>query len=153
MKLTPEFKKQMEDRLDYLRVTARTEVAQKIKEARAFGDISENAEYDAAKEEQAMIEGEIVRLENALKSAEIIEDDVNKDVVDVGCTVKVYDEEFQEEDTYQILGSLQADPMNNIISNESPMGKALMGAKVGQIVKFKAPSGDMVSLKILEIKY
>ena len=113
----------MENELENLKTVRRKEVAEKIKEARGQGDLSENAEYDAAKEEQAEIESRIVVLEKMLRNAEVIDDDeVNNDIVSVGSTVKLYDFEFEEEVEYSIVGSAEADPMNGKISNESPVG-------------------------------
>ncbi len=152
MKVTAQYKQQLEKQLENLKVHARNDIAQKIKEARAFGDLSENAEYDAAKDEQARIEAQIIELENTLKSVEVIDSENLMDTADLGATVKVYDYDFDEEIEYKILGSLQADPMNNIISNESPIGKALVGSKVGDIVYYNSPAGEM-KLKILEITY
>ncbi len=152
MKVTAQYKKQLEEQLENLKVHARNDIAQKIKEARAFGDLSENAEYDAAKDEQARIEAQITELENTLKSVEVIDSENTLDTADLGATVKVYDYDFEEEVVYKILGSLQADPMNNIVSNESPIGKALVGSKVGETVFYNSPAGE-IKLKILEITY
>ena len=127
--------KKMEQELENLKTVRRKEVAEKIKEARGQGDLSENAEYDAAKEEQGEIESRIVQLENLLRNAEVIDEDVLKmDVVNLGSKVTVLDVEFDEEMEYTIVGSTEADPMNGRISNESPLGMALLGQKVGATV-------------------
>ena len=119
--------KKMEQELENLKTVRRKEVAEKIKEARGQGDLSENAEYDAAKEEQGEIESRIVQLENLLRNAEVIDEDVLKmDVVNLGSKVTVLDVEFDEEMEYTIVGSTEADPMNGRISNESPLGMALL---------------------------
>ena len=144
--------KELEDELQELKVVKRKEVAQKIKEAREQGDLSENAEYDAAKDEQRDIEARIEELEKILKNAEVIdEDEVDLDKINVGCTVSLYDVEFDEKVTYQIVGSTEADILDNKISNESPIGKALIGAKIGQTVDVEGPDGTC-KFKILEIK-
>ena len=143
--------KELENELQELKVVKRKEVAQKIKEARDQGDVSENAEYDAAKDEQRDIEARIEELEKILKNAEVIdEDEVDLDKINVGCTVSLYDVEFDEKVTYQIVGSTEADILNNKISNESPIGKALIGSKIGQTVDVEGPDGTC-QFKILEI--
>ena len=150
--LTSEGYKKTQEELEYLKVVRRKEVAQKIKEARSQGDLSENAEYDAAKEEQAEIEARIVELDNMLRNAEVIaEDELNSGHVSLGNTVILFDEEFQEEVTYTIVGSAEADPANGRISNESPLGLALIGHIMGDIVKVDAPDGEIV-FKILGIE-
>lgn len=144
--------KQYEDELHNLKVVRRKEVAQKIKEAREQGDLSENAEYDAAKEEQREIELRIEELEKLLKNAEVVvEDEVDLNKVSVGCRVKVYDMEFAEEVDFQLVGSAQANSLENMISNESPMGRALIGREVGDVVDVDAPVG-VIQYKILEIQ-
>ncbi|MCI8342731.1 MAG: transcription elongation factor GreA [Firmicutes bacterium] len=149
--LTYEGLKKREEELEELKTIRRKEVAEKIKEARGQGDLSENAEYDSAKEEQAEIEAKIVMLEKMLRNAEVIDDDeVRKDVISVGCTVKLFDIEFDEEVEYTIVGSAEADPMEGRISNESPVGIGLLGHKVGETVVIPAPEGD-VEFKVLEI--
>jgi len=149
--LTYEGLKKLEERLEYLKSVARREIAERIKQALAFGDISENSEYDEAKNEQARVEGEIVQLENMLKHAKVIdEDEVSTETVSIGSKVKVLDMEYNEEIVYSIVGSLEADPSKNKISNESPVGKALMGQKIGDIVEVMAPGGK-ISFKIIEI--
>lgn len=142
----------MEQELENLKTVRRKEVAEKIKEARGQGDLSENAEYDAAKEEQGEIESRIVQLENLLRNAEVIDEDVLKmDVVNLGSKVTVLDVEFDEEMEYTIVGSTEADPMNGRISNESPLGMALLGHKVGATVMADTPDGE-VAFKILNIQ-
>ena len=143
--------KELENELQELKVVKRKEVAQKIKEARAQGDVSENAEYDAAMEEQRNIEARIEELEKILKNAEVIdEDEVDLDKINVGCTVSLYDVEFDEKVTYQIVGSTEANILNNKISNESPIGKALIGAKIGQTIDVEGPDGTC-KFEILDI--
>ena len=144
--------KKMEQELENLKTVRRKEVAEKIKEARGQGDLSENAEYDAAKEEQGEIESRIIQLENLLRNAEVIDEDVLKmDVVNLGSKVTVLDVEFDEEMEYTIVGSTEADPMNGRISNESPLGMALLGQKVGSTVIADTPDGE-VAFKILNIQ-
>ena len=150
--LTYEGLKRLEEELEELKVVRRKEVAEKIKEARGQGDLSENAEYDAAKEEQAEIESRIVLLEKMLRNAEVIDDDeVNNDIVSVGSIVKLYDFEFEEEVEYSIVGSAEADPMNGKISNESPVGLGLIGHELGETVIIETPSGEL-KFRIDEIK-
>ncbi|HCJ58567.1 MULTISPECIES: transcription elongation factor GreA [Lutispora] len=142
----------LEEELEYLRATKRAEVAQRIKQALAFGDISENSEYDEAKNEQAFIEGRIAQLENILKTAKVIDDeDINTDIVNVGAKVLLKDEDFEDEMEYTIVGSAEADPINLKISNESPVGKALIGKKVGDVVEIQVPDG-ILKYRILHIK-
>ena len=144
--------KKMEQELENLKTVRRKGVAEKIKEARGQGDLSENAEYDAAKEEQGEIESRIIQLENLLRNAEVIDEDVLKmDVVNLGSKVTVLDVEFDEEMEYTIVGSTEADPMNGRISNESPLGMALLGQKVGATVMADTPDGE-VAFKILNIQ-
>ena len=134
--------KKYEEELSNLKVYKRKEVAQKIKEAREQGDLSENAEYDAAKEEQRDIELRIEELENLLRNAEVVvEDEVELDKISVGCIVKVYDVEFEEELEFSIVGSTEANSLMNRISNESPVGKALLGRRVGETVSVSLPGG------------
>ena len=149
--LTYDGLKKMEEELENLKTVRRKDVAEKIKEARGQGDLSENAEYDAAKEEQAEIEARIVVLEKMLRNAEVIDDDeVSSEVISVGSKVKLFDMEFDEEIEYIIVGSAEADPMNGKISNESPVGLGLLGHKVGEVVTVEAPAGS-VEFKVLEI--
>ena len=150
--LTPEGKKQLEDRLTELKTVKRAEVSKKIGIAREFGDLSENAEYDAAKEEQGMIESEIAEIEEKLRNCEIIDkSNLNTKVVSVGSIVKVYDVTFDEEIEYQIIGSTESDPFKGLISNESPVGRALIGKKKGETVVVKTNTGN-VEYKILDIR-
>lgn len=149
--LTEEGLKALEEELQDLKVNRRKEVAQKIKEAREQGDLSENAEYDAAKEEQRDIELRIEEIDKILKNAElVVDDDIDSSVINIGCTVKIKDLEFKEEMEYKIVGSTEANSLKGKISNESPVGKALIGAKKGQTVEVEAPSG-ILKYKILEI--
>lgn len=144
--------KKIEEELQDLKVNKRREIAAKIKEAREQGDLSENAEYDAAKDEQRDIESRIEQLETILKNVEVVdEDEVDTEVVGIGCTVTVFDYEFDEELVYDIVGSTQADIMNNRISDESPVGIALKGARVGEEVTVEAPDGEF-KYRILDIK-
>ena len=144
--------KKLEDELHDLKVIRRKEVAEKIKEAREQGDLSENAEYDAAKDEQRDIEARIEELEAILKNAEVVvEDEADTEKINVGCKVLVYDEEFEEEVEFKIVGSTEANSLQGKISNESPLGKALIGAKVGDEISVEAPAG-MMNYKILKIE-
>ncbi len=132
----------LEQEMHELKVVKRKEVAEKIKEAREQGDLSENAEYDAAKDEQRDIEARIEEIEKILKNAEVVvEDEVDYDKINVGCTVRLFDEEFDEEIEYRIVGSTEANSLMGKISNESPVGKALMGAKVGDEVSVETQVG------------
>ena len=148
--LTHEGLKNLEDELQELKVVRRKDVAAKIKEARGQGDLSENAEYDAAKEEQAEIEARIVTIENMLRNAEVIESDTHSDNVSIGNKVKLFDNEFEEEIEYILVGSAESDPLNGKISNESPIGSAILGHKVGDTVNVETPDG-IITFKILEI--
>ena len=149
--LTSEGLRQYEEELHDLKVNRRVEVAQKIKEAREQGDLSENAEYDAAKDEQRDIEARIEELETILKNVEVVdEEDISSDHVTVGATVIIYDMEFEEEVRYRIVGSTEADSLKGKISNESPVGKALIGAHVGDTVTVHSPAGESF-YKVLEI--
>lgn len=144
--------KQYEDELHNLKVVKRKEVAQKIKEAREQGDLSENAEYDAAKDEQRDIELRIEALENLLKNAEVIvEDEIDLDKINVGCKVKVYELDYDEEMEFKIVGSTEANSLQNKISNESPVGKALLGKKIGDVVDVETQVG-IIQYKVLEIQ-
>ena len=144
--------KALEDELENLKVVKRREIAQKIKEAREQGDLSENAEYDAAKDEQRDIEARIEELEAILKNAEVVdEEEVDLDKISVGCQVKILDIEFDEELEYKVVGSTEANSLTGRISNESPVGRAIMGASVGDIVTVETPAGDL-QYKILEIQ-
>ncbi len=149
--LTYEGLKKLEDELANLKGQKRMEIAERIKQALSFGDISENSEYDEAKNEQAHIEGRIAHLENMLKNAKVIdEDEVSTDSVSLGSKVKLLDIEYNEEAEYHIVGSTEADPSKSKISNESPVGMALMGKEKGNIVEVSVPDG-MIKFKILEI--
>ena len=144
--------KQYEDELQNLKVFKRKEVAQKIKEAREQGDLSENAEYDAAKDEQRDIEARIEELEKLLKNAEVVvEDEIDLEKINVGCQVKVYDIDFDEEMEFKIVGSTEANSLQNKISNESPVGKALIGRRVGDVVDVETQVG-VIQYKVLEIQ-
>ena len=149
--LTPEGKKQLEEKLQYLKTVKRPEVVKKIGLAREFGDLSENSEYDAAKEEQALLESQIAEIEDTLLNAIIIKkSDIDVSKVNIGTRVKLYDEEFDEEVEYKIIGSDESDPANGLISNESPVGAGLIGHKVGESVVINTPNGE-VKYKILDI--
>ena len=144
--------KKLEEELHDLKVVKRKEVAEKIKEAREQGDLSENAEYDAAKDEQRDIEARIEEIEKILKNAEVVvEDEVDLDKISVGCKVKVHDYEFEEDIELKIVGSTEANSLEGKISNESPVGKALMGKHKGDVVEVEMPSGVM-QYKVLEIQ-
>ena len=144
--------KQYEDELQNLKVVKRKEVAQKIKEAREQGDLSENAEYDAAKDEQRDIELRIEELEKLLKNAEVVVvDEIDLDKINVGCKVKVYEIDFDEEMEFKIVGSTEANSLQNKISNESPVGQALIGKKVGDVVDVETQVG-VIQYKVLEIQ-
>ncbi len=140
--LTKEGKEELEKRLEYLKIEKRAEITERIKTAREFGDLSENAEYDAAKNEQAMIEGEILEIETKLKYAVIIKDsDVKKGTVSLGSKVDFIDDDLGELMTYEIVGTTEADVEQGRISNESPIGNALLGRKAGDTVKVQVPLG------------
>lgn len=143
--------KALEDELEELKTVRRKDVAEKIKVARGFGDLSENSEYDEAKNEQAFIESRIAQLEAMLKNARVIDnDELNLDTVSVGTHVKIEDEDGEVEE-YDITGSTEADPLNGKISDESPVGAALLGQKAGQTVTVSLPNGGTIDYKILEI--
>ena len=149
--LTEEGKKQLEEKLNYYRTVLRPEVTKKIGIAREFGDLSENAEYDEAKNEQAEVEARINQIIDMLKYARILdESEIVSDEVSLGSKVKILDVEFDEEVEYKIVSTTEADPANNKLSQESPVGKALMHAKVGDVVKAETPAGE-IEFKILEI--
>ena len=144
--------KQLENELEELKVVKRKEVAAKIKEAREQGDLSENAEYDAAKDEQRDIEARIDELENILKNVEVVdEDEVATDKINVGCTVLVYDRDFEEEMEFKIVGSTEANSLAGKISNESPVGKALVGRSVGEVVAVETQAG-IIEYEVLKIE-
>lgn len=149
--MTAEGLKKLEDEIDELKVVRRKEVSEKIKQALAFGDLSENSEYDEAKNEQAQVEARIAQIESMLKVARVVSGDSGAaDNVGIGKKVKLFDVEFEDEDEYFIVGPTEADPTSNKLSYESPVGKALMGKKVGDEVEVDAPGG-VVKFKILEI--
>ena len=149
--LTYEGLKKLEEELEYLKTEKRREVAERIKVALGFGDLSENSEYDEAKNEQAQVEMKIVDLENKLRNVKIIdEDEIDTKTVQVGNTVQVLDMEYDEKIDYTIVGSEEADLSENKISNESPIGKALLGKKKNEVVEVEAPGG-LLSFKILKI--
>lgn len=149
--LTQEGYEKLEQELDYLRTTKRAEVAERIKISLGFGDLSENSEYDEAKTAQTENELKIADLENKIRYAKIIdESEIDTKTVQVGNIVKVYDMEFEEEETYTIVGSTEVDLSKNKISNESPIGAALLGAKKNQVIEVQAPAG-VIKLKVLSI--
>lgn len=149
--LTAQGLKKLEDELELLKTVRRKEIAERIKQAIAFGDISENSEYDEAKNEQAQVEDRINKLETMLRKAVIIdEEDINTDIVSIGSIVQVNDLEFDEIVEYTIVGSTEADPYELKISNESPVGRALLGTKVGDVVEIQIPDG-VTKYEILKI--
>ncbi len=149
--LTPEGKKQLQEKLNLYKTVKRPDVVRRIGIAREFGDLSENSEYDAAKDEQAQIEAEIAEMEHILLNAEIIDKKkISSDIVNIGCKVRLYDEDFDEEVEYRITGSSESDPRNGIISNVSPVGKALIGHKKGDKITVQTPGG-MTTYSIVEI--
>ena len=153
-KLTRERLKELEEELNYLKTTREKEVAEQIKEARSFGDLSENSEYDEAKNEQAKLYGRIAEVENILSHAVVIDESAEQEragVVGLGCTVKVSDLDLEEEATYAIVGSQEANPMEGCISDDSPFGFALKGHKVGETVTVTAPVGEL-QFKIIAVE-
>ena len=149
--LTSEGLEKLEKELEYLKTVKRQEVAAEIKVALGYGDLSENSEYDEAKNKQAQMEIRIVEIEAMLKNAKVIDEaEISTDTVSLGCTVTVYDVEFDEEIEYNIVGSTEADPSNGKISDESPVGTALLGKKVGDIVEVPAPAGS-IEMKVVAI--
>ncbi len=150
--MTYEGLKKLEDELQDLKVGQRREIAQKIKEAREQGDLSENAEYDAAMDEQRDIEARIEQIEKILKNAEVVlEEEIDLNRISIGCVVRVLDIEYDEEEEYKLVGSSEASSLQNKVSNESPIGKALLGAQVGDVVEVEAPAG-VVQYKVLSIQ-
>ncbi len=149
--LTPEGKKKLEEELEYLTTVKRAEVAEAIKQAKEEGDLSENSAYDEAKSAQAFLEGRIQTLEAQLREAVVIEETAEKGVVALGRTVTITEDGTDDPETYRIVGSAESDSLNGVISNESPMGSALMGKRVGDVVTVKAPSGEF-KVKILKIE-
>lgn len=151
MILTPDGKKKLEDELAQLKNVERAKNAHEIEVARSFGDLSENAEYDAAKNEQARIEGRIADIEGILLKAVVVAaKDREEGIINVGSRVRVFDVEYEEEDEYTVVGATEADPSKLYISTESPIGKELMGKKVGETVKVQTPGG-LLELRILEV--
>ena len=149
--ITADGLKKMQDRLEELKTTGRARISEQIAVARSYGDLSENAEYDAAKDEQAKLEGEIVELEMAIRNAVVIsDDDISTERVNVGTTVTVKDEEDGFEEQYRLVGPHEADPMNNAVSVNSPVGSALMGKTVGEVAAVEAPVG-IIRLKVIAI--
>lgn len=149
--LTDEGLKNLENELEYLKTVKRKEVAEKIKVALSFGDLSENSEYDEAKNEQAIVESRIAQLESMLKNVKVLdEDELTTESINIGCKVKLKDIEYDEINTYQIVGSTEANPVSGRISDESPVGRTLLGHVVGDIVEVETPGG-LVSFEVLEI--
>lgn len=149
--LSQEGLSQLQEELDYLRNIKRKEVAERLKEARSLGDLSENSEYDDARNEQAFVEGRIIQLENTLRNARLIEDaGAASDEVRLGSTVKLKDLEYGDELEYTLVGSVEADPTKQKISNESPVGKAILGQKKGTVVEVEAPAGN-IKYEIIEV--
>lgn len=149
--LTQNGLKKLEDELLYLKSVKRREVAARIKTAISFGDLSENSEYEDAKNEQAFVEGRILTLEKMLRNARLIDNETSREVVDFGATVRLKDLENNEELQFTIVGSAESDPSDNKISNESPVGRAIFGASAGAIIEVKVPAGVM-RYQILDIK-
>jgi len=151
--LTPEGLEKLKDEIEYLSTQKRREVAERIKEAREFGDITENSEYDDAKNEQAMLEKQISDLEEKLRNARVIDaKSVDTDVVSVGVTVHVKDQKTDKSTKFKIVGSAEADPADSKLSNESPVGRALLGHKRGETVSVQVPRGPARKLKITKIE-
>lgn len=149
--MTLEGKKKLEDELEEYRLKRRPEVIKRIKIARSYGDLSENSEYESAKDEQAMVESRIAQIENMLQYAEIIDnEDVDKDEVSMGRTITIQELPGEEPEEYQIVGESESDPFNGKISNESPMAKGLLGHKVGEVVEVEVPNGT-IKLKIVKV--
>ncbi|MBR1985185.1 MAG: transcription elongation factor GreA [Clostridia bacterium] len=147
--LTKDGYKALQEKLDYLKSTKREEISKKIGVAREFGDLSENSEYDAAKEEQAQVEAEIAEIENKLRFGKIInQKKLDTSKVNAGCYVKLKDLDFDDEFEYQIVGSTESDPSKGIISNESPVGQALLGKKVGETVQIVLPQNNNATIRL-----
>ncbi|HYG60121.1 MAG TPA: transcription elongation factor GreA [Symbiobacteriaceae bacterium] len=149
--LSPEGLAKLQEELDYLRNVKRKEVAERLKEARSLGDLSENSEYDDARNEQAFVEGRIIQLENTLRNAVVIEEAGGGDEVRLGSTIKLKDLEYGDILEYSVVGSVEADPMKQKISNESPVGKAILGKKKGTIVEVEAPAGN-IKYEIVDVQ-
>ncbi len=151
IKMSAEGLKNLEKELEYLITVKRAEVAQKLKEARSFGDLSENAEYDEAKNEQGILEARIQEMELTVSNAQVVDEaELSTDVVGVGSFVTVYDMEFEENMNLQIVGSTEADPENNKISDESPIGIAFINKRIGDVIEVEAPMG-LIKMKVIEI--
>ncbi|MDN7240404.1 transcription elongation factor GreA [Planococcus sp. N028] len=149
--MTAAGKQKLEDELDFLKTVKRKEVVERIKVARSFGDLSENSEYDSAKEDQAFVEGRIAQLESMVRNAVIInEDETNKDIVRLGTTVTFVEIPSGDEESYTIVGSAEADPLEGRISNDSPIAKSMIGRSIGENVKVLTPGGEM-EIKIVSI--
>ncbi|PSL41244.1 transcription elongation factor GreA [Planomicrobium soli] len=149
--MTAAGKQKLEDELDFLKTVKRKEVVERIKIARSFGDLSENSEYDSAKEDQAFVEGRIAQLESMIRNAVIItEDETNKDIVRLGTTVTFVEVPSGDEESYTIVGSAEADPLEGRISNDSPIAKSMIGRTIGENVKVLTPGGEM-EIKIVSI--
>lgn len=158
IKMAKEFKistlrlKELEQELFYLKTTREKEVAEQIKEARSFGDLSENSEYDEAKNAQAINEAKILELETTIKNARVMEaSEMTNEKVHMGSKVRVYNSLMEEEETYTIVGSAEVEPLELKISDESPIGKALSGARVGDVVEVSTPAGKVFTMEVLEI--
>jgi len=149
--LTQEGFDKLQEELDYLRVTKRQEVADRLREAADGEDLIENAEYEAAKNEQAFVEGRIQELEILLATAKIIEENGSGDVIQVGSKVTIQEENFKDKESFEIVGAAEANPIKGRISNESPLGRAMLGHKVGDIVSVEAPDGSF-NVKIIKIE-
>ena len=149
--ITAEGLEQLKSELDELKLVKRKEISEKIKAALAFGDISENAEYDEAKNEQANVESRIAKLELMIKNAKVIKTSKKNGIVNIGSKVKIKDLEFDEEMEYTIVGSAEADPFKGRISNVSPLGEALLGKKLGEIIEVESPVGDKIKYQILTV--
>lgn len=150
--MTYEGIRKLEEELEFLKTVRRKDITEKIKVALGYGDLSENSEYDEAKNEQAFVEGRIIQLENMLRNASVIdENEIEKDVVSIGSIVKVKDYVFDEEVEFYIVGSAEVDPIENKISNESPVGRALEGKKAGSIIEVTVPDG-IAKYEVLEVR-
>ena len=149
--ITIEGLEELKGELEELKLVKRKEISEKIKAALAFGDISENAEYDEAKNEQAIVEARIAKLEIMIKNAKVIKTTKKNGVINIGSKVKIKDLEFDEEMEYTIVGSAEADPFKGKISNVSPLGRALLGKKFGEIIEVASPAGDMIKYEILTV--
>ena len=149
--ITAEGLEELKRELEELKLVKRKEISEKIKVALAFGDISENAEYDEAKNEQANVETRIAKIELMIKNAKLIKATKQKGIVNIGSKVKIKDLEFDEEMEYTIVGSAEADPFKGKISNVSPLGKALLGKKLGEVIEVESPVGDMIKYEILTV--